>query len=122
MKKLISFTFLFVFMFFFCCQAMAATVTLTWNPVDFVKSGSDPAKSGYNTYISYDEGVTITKVPEGTVDNTKATVQFTATTAGHACFYLTAFNQFGESNYSLPACAYVGTKPDDVIDLKVSCE
>jgi hypothetical protein len=103
-------------------QVQAAEVTLTWNPVDFAACGSDPAKSGYNTYISYDDGATKTKVPEGTVDTIKTTVQFTATTAGHACFYMTAYNQFGESAHSLPACCYIGTKPDQVIDLKISCE
>jgi hypothetical protein len=95
--------------FVFCGLAHAAEVTLTWNPVDFAVCGSDPAKSGYKVYKSTDEGAT--KILSGSVDSTALTFTYIETGNAKLCYFATAYNQFGESGYSEPACVYVSNVP-----------
>jgi hypothetical protein len=95
----------------FAVGVQAAEVTLTWKNPDFVICGSDPALSGINIYKSTDEGETKTLV--GKVSGiTATTYAYTDTDTGRFCWIATAFNQFGESEYSEPTCAYIGTIPD----------
>ena len=87
-----------------------AQVTLGWDPVDFAVCGSDPALSGVNLYKAADENADKTKI--GTVDTTTTTFTYTETENAKFCYFATAFNQAGESDYSIPACAYItDTKP-----------
>jgi len=106
MKKIIV---VLTMVFVFCGLAQAAEVTLTWNPVDFAVCGSDPAQSGYKLYKSTDEGET--KTLTGSVDSTVLSFSYTETGNAKLCYFATAYNQFGESGYSEPACVYVSNVP-----------
>ena len=83
----------------------ANQVTLKWDTVNFATCGSDPNKSGINLYKSTDDGVT--KQLVGTVNSTLQTFAYTEPVSAKYCYYATAFNQIGESAFSLPACAYI---------------
>lgn len=117
MKKSLSFI---LFIFFICLVSVAnaADVTLTWNPVNFEIVASDPAKSGYKLYKSLDDGDVKTEI--GTVDMSQTTFSYQENTNAKFCYYATAFNQVGESAYSLPACGYISSQSPPVPeDLKV---
>jgi hypothetical protein len=95
----------------FTVSAQAEEIALTWTNPDFVAKGSDPAKSGINLYKSTDDGVTKTLI--GTVNGITTTAySYTETETTKFCWFATAFNQYGESPYSVPDCDYVGAIPD----------
>ena len=95
--------------------AQAADVKLQWNPVDFNSNNitSDPASSGYNYYESFDDGQT--KQLIGSVDmNTAITPPFQRDDVDGTCYFVTSFNQFGESDYSTAACVGAPPIPDSL--------
>lgn len=88
----------------------SSQITLKWDAVDFASCGSDPNLSGYKLYKSTDDGTT--KQLFGTVNSIILTYVYTEPVSAKYCYFVTAFNQVGESLYSDPACAYVSnTKP-----------
>ena len=89
--------------------AQASTqITLSWDAVDFATCGSDPNLSGYKLYKSTDEG--ITKQDIGQVSSAMTIFNYTEPLSSKYCYYATAFNQFGESLYSEPACVYISNE------------
>lgn len=89
----------------------ASQVTIKWDTYLW-PSGSDPVLSGFNLYKSTDDG--ITKQLIGTVNSTLQTFIYTELVNAQYCYYATAFNQVGESDYSDKACAYISDTPPPV--------
>ena len=109
MKRITSIIALVGLMLFLCLGAAnASTVKLTWDAVDFASVGSDPDLSGYRLYKSLDDGAS--KMLLGSVASTKLEYQYTEPLTKRICYYATAFNQVGESAYSITACAYISDK------------
>lgn len=83
----------------------AADVMLTWSASDHIAAFSDPVKSGYRIFKSVDNGVT--KIEIGIVGMDKTAFTYIEDTPQKYCYFATAFNQFGESDFSNDACGYV---------------
>jgi len=98
----------------FAVEVSAATLTLQWNAVDWTVGGKvvpDPAKSGYNLYISDVDSTVKTRVNSTAIASTVTTFNHTVTLPVNKAYYATAFNQFGESGYSIPAYAITPPEP-----------
>ena len=80
----------------------AADITLVWDPVDFASYGSDLAQSGYKVYHKNPDD-TLAQI--GQVASDVTTYTHDDIPMGINCYRLTAFNQYGESDYSDEACA-----------------
>lgn len=110
MKKLI----ILAFLLFSFGSAWAAEVTLTWDQTDFASVYSDPTKSGYNLYVSTDEGITKTKINDEAIPPNIMAYNYAEIAPNKYCYFLTAFNQKGKSGFSIPACGYLADSPPPV--------
>ena len=90
-------------------SAMAAEYMAEWDQVLFEDYNSDVSQSGYRLYESLDEGATKTLLAE--IPPTDTTHTFTKDTIDGHCFYITAFNQWGESGYSPSYCTKIPDYP-----------
>lgn len=105
----------FVLLALWAGKVQAAEVTLEWAAVDFASVGSDPEKSGYKLYVSSDEGATKELVDDNVPMAATSYGPFDEDASpGKLCYFLTAFNQVDESDYSEPACGYIATDPPPV--------
>lgn len=111
MKKILFVTLLIVFCLPLFVNAEIKPITLEWTGSDFRVDGtvSDSSKSGYNLY--YTEKGATEKILFGTVDMNTTTFTKDMEFPLNVDFYATAFNQFGESDYSDPAIARTPDKP-----------
>ena len=121
MKRFLFLIAAFLFAWVLAAQSVnAANVTLQWDAVDFESCGSDPLQSGYMVYKSSDEGETKSEV--GRIpDVTQTSYSYDEDVSGKWCYYLTAFNQVGMSEYSDPACGYIANcMPNKPINLNIN--
>jgi len=91
--------------FFLVTSAQAADVILRWDHVNWAAYNSDLPQSGYKIWVG--DGVQTPSIVGQVGANTNT---FTHENApfGSVCYHVSAFNQYGESDLSDPACATVG--------------
>lgn len=104
MKKQIIFLVVSLIFAWWAASASAAEVTLNWNATNFAAVYSDLNQSGYKVFRSFDDGITKELLPNGQVTSGITAFAYTENALGPVCYYVTAFNQVGESGFSDPAC------------------
>lgn len=112
MKKQVIFLIISFAIAWWAASASAAEVTLNWNATNFAAVYSNLDQSGYKIFCSFDDGITKELLPNGQVASDITAFAFTENALGPVCYYVTAFNQFGESGFSDPACTVIGAIPD----------
>ncbi len=100
-----------------CGEVKAAEVTLEWEYTAEWPMGSDPEKSGFNLYHSVNGGVGLPLDISRPMDSRSYT--YNEEEPGKHCYYVSAFNQLGESA-KVDGCDYIAIEaPEPADSLKV---
>ena len=109
MKKL----FITLFIILWAGSASAAEYMAEWDQVLFEDYNSDPSSSGYRLYESTDDGTTKTLL--GEVPASDTSYIFNKDSIDGYCFFVTAFNQWGESGFSPAYCTNTPDTPQGFV-------
>ena len=100
-----------------CGEAKAAEVTIEWTYTADWPEGSDPEKSGFNLYHGLEGQPAIALDISRPMDARSYT--YNEEEPGKHCYYVSVFNQAGESD-KVNDCGYIViNKPDPADSLKV---